>query len=186
MGRSLRRHSRHRVRPVPGDRRVVAGPEAARRAGLEGVEKSLPAPSTAWTRRSGTLACFAPTPSYRWSSRLLLLAARGPGRGSRRPPQAWPAPRPPPRRWTGRCRLRWSGCRESRIWQGRLVSQADLYPGVPSRSLLRARRWACPLCTSLTHSQPGLADGPTRGSLGTWASRRACTYARSWSMRACT
>ena len=41
-------------------------------------------------------------------------------------------------------------------------------------------------CTSLTHSQPALADGPIRGSLGTSASRRACTYARSWSIRACT
>ena len=41
--------------------------------------------------------------------------------------------------------------------------------GRPSRSLLRARRWSCPSCTSLTHSQPGLADGPIRGSLGTSA-----------------
>jgi hypothetical protein len=30
----------------PGDRRVVAGPEAASRAGLEGVEKRLPAKLT--------------------------------------------------------------------------------------------------------------------------------------------
>jgi hypothetical protein len=79
-----------------------------------------------------------------------------------------------------------NGCLESTIWRGRLVSQADLYPGVPSRSLLRARRWACPLCTSLTHSQPGLADGPTRGSLGPWPSRNASTYARSCSIRART
>jgi hypothetical protein len=42
------------------------------------------------TRRSGTLACFAPSPSYRWSSWLLVLAARGPGGRRRRPPQAWP------------------------------------------------------------------------------------------------
>ena len=34
-------------------------------------------------------------------------------------------------------------CLESSIWQGRLVSQADLYPGVPSRSLLWARCWSC-------------------------------------------
>jgi hypothetical protein len=32
---------------------------AARRSGLEGVEKSLPSSSTARTRRSGTPACFA-------------------------------------------------------------------------------------------------------------------------------
>jgi len=49
-----------------------------------------------------------------------------------------------------------------------------------------ARRWSCPACTSLTHSPPGLADPPTRGSLTTWASRKACTYARSWSIRAST
>jgi hypothetical protein len=30
---------------------------------------------------------------------------------------------------------------------------------------------------------PNVADGPTRGSLGTPASRKACTYARSWSIR---
>jgi DNA-binding SARP family transcriptional activator len=63
---------------------------------------------------------------------------------------------------------------------------AGPYPGVPSRSPLRARRRACPLCTSPTHSQPGLADGPTRGSPGTPASRKACRYARSWSIRART
>src|ERR1019366_2129616 len=28
--------------------------------------------------------------------------------------------------------------------------------------------------------------GPPRGALGTGASRKACTYARSWSIRACT
>jgi hypothetical protein len=61
---------------------------------------------------------------------------------------------------------------------------ADRYQGVSSRSFLSARRWACPLCTSLTHSQPGLADGPIRGSLGTWPSRKASTYDRSWSIRA--
>jgi hypothetical protein len=38
---------------------------AARRAGLEGVEKSLPAPSTARTRRSGTPARSATTPASR-------------------------------------------------------------------------------------------------------------------------
>jgi hypothetical protein len=164
----------------------TAAAAAARRPGPEDVGKGFQLPQQQWTRRSGTLAGFAPTPSYRWSSRLLVLAARGPGRGSRRLPQAWPSssattstvdralPSPVVRRLA------------SRIWQGRLVSQADLYPGVPSSSLLRARRWACPLCTSLTHSQPGLADGPIRGSLGSWASRKACTYARSWSIRACT
>jgi hypothetical protein len=155
-------------------------------AGLEGVEKRLPAPSTAWTRRSGTLACFAPTPSYRWSSRLLVLAARGPGRGSRRPPQAWPSSSAITSTVDRRCRLRWSGCLESRIWQGRLVSQADLYPGVPSRSLLRARCCSCHSCTPGSQSLPNVADGPTRGSSGTWSSRRACAYARSCSIRART
>jgi hypothetical protein len=133
-------------------------------------------------------ACFAHVPPRRSANRAgywswLRVVLVGVAVAHRR---LGPAPRPPPRRWTGRCRLRWSGCLESRIWRGRLVSQADLYPGVPSRSLLRARRWACPLCTSLTHSQPGLADGPIRGSLGSWPSRKACTYARSSSIRART
>lgn len=61
----------------------------------------------------------------------------------------------------------------------------DRYPGVTSRSLPAARRWTCPSCTSLTHSQPGLGDS-TRGSLGAWPSRRARTYARSCSIRART
>jgi hypothetical protein len=65
-----------------------------------------------------------------------------------------------------------------------VVPRTDRQPRVPPRSFLSARRWACPLCTSLTHSQPGLADGPTRGSLGTCPSRMASTYARSWSIRA--
>jgi hypothetical protein len=42
---------------------------AARRAPLEGVEKSLPAPSTARTRRSGTPACFAHVPHRRIAGR---------------------------------------------------------------------------------------------------------------------
>lgn len=33
------------------------------------------------------------------------------------------------------------------------------------------------MCTSPTHSQPGMADGPSSGSVGTWASPKACTYA---------
>ena len=53
------------------------------------------------------------------------------------------------------------------------------YLGVPSCSLLLASCWSCPACTSLTHSQPFLADGPIRGSLTTCLSRRACTYVRS-------
>jgi hypothetical protein len=65
-------------------------------------------------------------------------------------------------------------------WQ----SQADLYPGVPSRSLLRASCCSCRSCTP--DIQSNVADGTTRGSLGTWASRKACTYARSWSIRART
>jgi len=48
-----------------------------------------------------------------------------------------------------------------------VVPRTDRQPRVPPRSFLSARRRACPLCTSLTHSQPGLADGPTRGSLTT-------------------
>jgi len=31
--------------------------------------------------------------------------------------------------------------------------------------------------------QSNVADGPTRGSLGAPASRKACTYARSWYFR---
>jgi hypothetical protein len=68
----------------------------------------------------------------------------------------------------------WHSCREcleSRIWQGRLVSQADLYPGVPSRSLLRASCCSCRSCTP--DIQSNVADGPTRGSSGAPASRKA-------------
>ena len=65
------------------------------------------------------------------------------------------------------------------------VTQVDHVP-VASRSLLSARLWACPAWMSLTHSQPGLADGPIRGSSGSRPSRRACTYARSCSIRART
>jgi hypothetical protein len=64
---------------------------AARRAGLEGVEKSLPsAPSTAWSRGSGTLGMLRLRlrSSHSWSSWLLVLAPRCPGRGRRRPAQA--------------------------------------------------------------------------------------------------
>ena len=45
---------------------------------------------------------------------------------------------------------------------------------------------SCASCTPATQSQPSLADGPTRASLRTWASRKACTYARSRSIRSCT
>jgi hypothetical protein len=47
----------------------VPAQAAARRAGLEGVEKRLPAPSTARTRRSGTPACFAHAPHRRIAGR---------------------------------------------------------------------------------------------------------------------
>jgi len=80
-------------------------------------------------------------------------------------------------------------CLESGSWQHGTcwpVPHADRYPGVPSRWLLRARRWSCRSCTPGSQSQPNVADGPTRGSLGTPVSRKACTYARSWSIRACT
>ena len=133
----------------------------------------------------GCLAQVPPRPP-RWSGWLLVLAGRGPGRVAVAHPRLGPAPRPPPRRWTRRCRLRWSSCLESRIWQGRLVSQADLYPGVPSRSLLLASCCSCHSCTPGNQSLPNVADGPTRGSSGAPPSRRACTYARSWSIRPCT
>src|SRR5580700_5079139 len=55
--------------------------------------------------------------------------------------------------------------------------------GRPVASLLWARRWSCPACTPTTQSY--VAAGPTRGSHVTWASRKVCTYARSWSIRAC-
>jgi hypothetical protein len=77
-------------------------------------------------------------------------------------------------------------CLESSIWQGRLVSQADLYPGVPSRSLLRARCWSCHSYTPGSQSLPNVAVGPMRGSSEAWPSRKACTYARSSSIRART
>jgi hypothetical protein len=64
------------------------------------------------------------------------------------------------------------------------LSQRDRYPGIPSRSLLRARCRSCRSCTP--GSQSNVADGPSRGSPRTSASRKACTYARSWSIRACT
>jgi hypothetical protein len=54
--------------------RAGGRPEAACRAGLEGVEKSLPSPSIARTRQSGTLACFASRSSHRWSSWLPVQA----------------------------------------------------------------------------------------------------------------
>ena len=59
-----------RVGPFLGDRGVAAGARTAaagghRRAGLEFVEKLLTRSSPARTRRSGTLACFAPYPSHR-------------------------------------------------------------------------------------------------------------------------
>jgi hypothetical protein len=84
----------------------------------------------------------------------------------------------------GPCRAR-TGCGRELAWQGRLVTRAGHYPGVPSRSLLRATCWSCRSCTSGSQS-PNVADGPSRGSLRTSASRRACRYARSWSIRACT
>jgi hypothetical protein len=65
-----------------------------RRAGLEGVEKSLPAPSTARTQRSGTPACCCSSPASRTVAslveRLLVLAPRRPSRGRRRPTEARP------------------------------------------------------------------------------------------------
>ena len=76
------------------------------------------------------------------------------------------------------------------LWQQLgLVPTLKLRRRALSRASRRARFFgrgagACPSCISLTHSQPGLADGPIRGSSGTSPSRRACTYARSSSIRA--
>jgi len=71
-------------------------------------------------------------------------------------------------------------------WQGCLVAQADLYPGDPSCSLFLASCCSCHSYTPGSQSLPNVADGPIRGSLGLWASRKACTYARSSSIRART
>ena len=49
----------------PGRRAAGGRPQA----GLEGVEKSLPAPATARTRQSGTPACFAHVPHRRIANR---------------------------------------------------------------------------------------------------------------------
>src|SRR5918995_6041941 len=75
-----------------GSCRAGGRPEAARRAGLEDVEKSLPAPSTARTRWSGTRGMLRLRPAlwHRWSSWLAVLAPRRPGRGRRRPREARP------------------------------------------------------------------------------------------------
>src|SRR5215217_1578876 len=73
--------------------RSVAGrgrpPKAAvRRAGLEVVEKLLTTLNGCLVGGNGMRACYLrPAPSHRWSSWLLALAARRPGRGRRRPPQ---------------------------------------------------------------------------------------------------
>ena len=64
--------------------------------------------------------------------------------------------------------------------------QADLYPGVPSRSLFWASCCSCHSYTPGSQSLPNVADGPMRGSSGAWPSRKACTYARSCSIRART
>jgi hypothetical protein len=50
------------------------------------------------------------------------------------------------------------------------VSQADLYPGVPSRLLLRARCCSYRSCTPGSQSLPYVADGLTRGPPETPAS----------------
>src|SRR5215470_4055268 len=56
-----------------------------------------------------------------------------------------------------------------RIGRVRLVSQADLYPGVPSRSLLRARCCSCRSCAPGGQSVQNVTDGPTREWPGTVA-----------------
>jgi hypothetical protein len=91
------------------------------------------------------------------------------------------------RSFTSRGETRRATTGHARMASARQLSpQADLYPGVPSRSLLRARCCSCRSCTPGSQSLPNVADGPSRGLLGTWSSRRACTYARSCSIRACT
>ena len=64
--------------------------------------------------------------------------------------------------------------------KGRLATRVlQSQAGFPSCSRRSATPRAWPSWMSLTHSQPGFADGPIRGSSGAWPSRRACTYARS-------
>ncbi len=58
--------------------------------------------------------------------------------------------------------------------------------GVTFHRRRAARRWTCRSCTPGSQSWPNVADGPIRGSSGTPASRTACTYARSCSIRART
>src|SRR5215216_3683940 len=62
------------------------------KAGLEFVEKLLTTNLTSTDTRSGTLRAgrSASRSSHRWSSWLLVLAPRRPGRRRRRPPKAWP------------------------------------------------------------------------------------------------
>ena len=62
----------------------------------------------------------------------------------------------------------------------------DLYPGVPSCSLLLASCCRCHSYTPGSQSFPNVADGPMRGSSEGRPSRKACTYARSSSIRART
>ena len=68
----------------------------------------------------------------------------------------------------------------------RRVSQTDLYPGVPSRLPSWASCCRCHSYTPGSQSLPNVAEGPMRGSSGAWPSRKACTYARSWLIRART
>ena len=69
-----------------------------------------------------------------------------------------------------------SGCLESRIWQGRLVSQADLYPGVQ-----RAGRSICPPTTRKGAGQK--SKGVTRSYVSPRASGREQTRARRHRLR---
>ena len=58
-GASGCRTERFQVASVGGCRPRAAAAGDRPQAGLEGIERGFPAPSTARTRRSGTLACFA-------------------------------------------------------------------------------------------------------------------------------
>ena len=64
-------------------------------------------------------------------------------------------------------------------WVPRNLPPPARTPGLGRSASVRAspqrwaRRWTCPAWTSLTHSRPGWADAPTRGSVTACASRRA-------------
>ena len=62
----------------------------------------------------------------------------------------------------------------------------ELLAGRPVIPHSSASRCTCHSYTAGSQSLPNVADGPMRGSSGAWPSRKACTYARSSSIRART